>query len=228
VKDKQYVTIELAAQALTEFEHMRIQQENRIRTLTSEPDIWTPDDAPCKKKLPNGKKCDSVTVHNHGGMGYPEAFVIDARQLLSTLKAGEKLAQSQLKQTMIELPYWDWIESTPGISWKGVGRLLGAIGDPSYNRTNPAQLWAYCGYAPGQKLQKGVQANWNSNAKMRAYLVSLSAMKTQGPYRELFLDRREHTAETHPEWTKGHSMNDALRYVSKRLLRDLWEQSRQS
>ena len=38
--------------------------------------------------------------------------------------------------------------------------------------------------------------------------------------------RRQRTATTHPEWTPGHSLNDAMRVASKRLLRDLWREAR--
>lgn len=41
-------------------------------------------------------------------------------------------------------------------------------------------------------------------------------------YRQVYDLRRAHTATTQPEWTKGHSHNDALRIVAKEVLRDLW------
>jgi hypothetical protein len=46
------------------------------------------------------------------------------------------------------------------------------------------------------------------------------------PYRVAYDHRRAHTAVTHPEWTDGHSHNDALRYASKRILKDLWRAAR--
>lgn len=45
-------------------------------------------------------------------------------------------------------------------------------------------------------------------------------------YGQLYIDRRKHTAETHPEWTSAHSQNDAMRILSKRLLRNLWRAAR--
>lgn len=42
------------------------------------------------------------------------------------------------------------------------------------------------------------------------------------PYRVVYDRRRAHTAVTHPDWTDGHSHNDALRVASKAILRDLW------
>lgn len=63
--------------------------------------------------------------------------------------------------------------------------------------------------------------------KMRAYLVSTSCIKNlNSPYRAVYDTRREHTATTHPDWTLGHSYNDALRIVSKALLRDMWIESK--
>ncbi len=42
------------------------------------------------------------------------------------------------------------------------------------------------------------------------------------PYRLVYDARRVHTAETHPDWTKMHSHKDALRIMTKALIRDLW------
>jgi hypothetical protein len=42
-------------------------------------------------------------------------------------------------------------------------------------------------------------------------------------YRHTYDARRAATAQTHPEWTDGHSHNDALRIVGKHILADLWK-----
>lgn len=98
-----------------------------------------------------------------------------------------------------------------------------------------SQLWAYCGLhtLPGvdgqqaARRQKGVQANWSTEAKTRAYLIATSRIKQMGaPYRQVYDERRAHTALSHPDWSPGHSHNDALRIVSKRVLRDLWRAAR--
>jgi len=46
------------------------------------------------------------------------------------------------------------------------------------------------------------------------------------PYRVVYDTRRAHTAVTHPEWTDGHSHNDALRIAAKEVLKDLWRAAR--
>lgn len=77
------------------------------------------------------------------------------------------------------------------------------------------------------RRQKGVKANWSTDAKVRAYLIATSCIRQPGSeYRAVYDQRRAHTATTHPEWTPGHSHNDALRILSKRILRDLWRAAR--
>lgn len=75
--------------------------------------------------------------------------------------------------------------------------------------------------------RKGQKSNWSNEAKTRAYLCATSCVKVRtSPYRPVYLERRAHTAITHPEWTAGHSHNDGLRITAKRILRDLWREAR--
>ena len=46
------------------------------------------------------------------------------------------------------------------------------------------------------------------------------------PLASSFHSRRAHTEVTRPDWTAGHSHNDALRKVSKEVLKDLWRAAR--
>ncbi len=92
---------------------------------------------------------------------------------------------------------------------------------------------------------KGQKSNWSTKAKTRAWLNIESCMKQLdagcktdtgvadhldgcpcSAYRITVDHRRIHTAVTHPDWTPGHSLNDAMRIASKALLRDLWRTAR--
>lgn len=95
------------------------------------------------------------------------------------------------------------------------------------------------------RRRKGQRANWSTNAKTRAYLIAESCTKqARSPYREVYDKRRAATADnihdrpcpqcngagktdliTSP-WRPGHQHADALRIVSKAILRDLWIASR--
>ncbi len=110
-------------------------------------------------------------------------------------------------------------------------------GDPGHStgaaRTTTAGVAA--------KRARGQKANWSTNAKTRAYLVATSCLKqlvkpcesgahVEGcacsPYRLVYERRRAHTAVTRPDWSDGHSHNDALRVSAKEILKDLWREAR--
>lgn len=93
---------------------------------------------------------------------------------------------------------------------------------------------------------KGQRANWSTDAKTRAYLIAESCVKqARSPYRETYDKRRAATAErVHDRpcpqcngagrkdleatpWRPGHQHADALRIVSKAILRDLWIAARE-
>ena len=106
---------------------------------------------------------------------------------------------------------------------------------------------AFAGIAA--KRRKGERANWSTKAKTRAYLIAESCLKQIvkpchaaaldgrwlavhyddcgcSPYRVAYDRRRMHTATSHPDWTDGHSHQDALRVASKEVLKDLWRAAR--
>jgi hypothetical protein len=95
------------------------------------------------------------------------------------------------------------------------------------------------------RRQKGQRANWSTDAKTRAYLIAESCVKqARSPYREVYDKRRALTADRvhdrpcpqcngagHKDlertpWRPGHQHADALRIVSKVVLRDLWVAAR--
>jgi hypothetical protein len=172
--------------------------------------------------------------------------------LIAALEATEKEMGKALKaqyRRSVPDPIRQWQADTRGIGEHMLARLLGVIGhpviaqpyhwegegadrtlvaDPPFRR-NVAKLWAYCGHGdPGRKRAKGMTAEaaaalGNPRAKMITHLLAESVIKLANvDYRAVYDDRRNHTADTHPEWTKGHSHNDALHVVGKQILRDLW------
>ena len=97
-------------------------------------------------------------------------------------------------------------------------------------RALTAEEWIELGYSPQRRAEiHGVV----SDPLFRAQTV---AMKRAGgdhrttdaqnggvaPYRAIYDARRAHTAETHADWTKAHSHNDALRIMTKELIKHLW------
>jgi len=91
---------------------------------------------------------------------------------------------------------------------------------------------------------RGQKANWSSTAKSRAYLIADTMLKSGN--RELYDARKAATegkthaapciqcgkkgkpAELGTPWRDGHRHADAMRIVSKQVLRQLWELARET
>lgn len=84
------------------------------------------------------------------------------------------------------------------------------------------------GVAP--KRRRGQQANWNTSARSRAYLIATSCIKQRhSPYRHVYEQGRKKYADTIVNGkpiTDGHAHNRALRLVAKTVLKDLWLESK--
>lgn len=227
------------AQTLQDYETLRIAEEHRLRIFSMPSDV--PDeDGVCR------------------GFGYAEDSdeVQIVKGLIDPLKDLEHRTVLSLQKRMRVNPIWPYFKDVKGVGEKTLARLMACIGDPylrplddgSYEPRTVSQLWAYCGMhtMPNKdgeiiaaKRMKGVQANWNTEAKTRLFLLSQGLLR-QGirkdkdgnqfavtPYGQLYLDRRAHTAVTHPEWNPGHGLNDALRIMGKELLKQLWRAARE-
>lgn len=187
----------LAAETLSDIERIRIAGENRLRAMRDD----------------------------HGVADTPEYQRAEA--VHAALAAVEHQATLDLGRQMRKHPLGPWVAATVGIGPKQGARLIAAIGDPYWNtledrpRRGPAELWAFCGYKPGQKRQKGVRSNWNPEAKMRAHLCAESCIKQMhSPYRKVYDAARLSWADR--DVSDGHKHNHALRCVAKRILRDLY------
>lgn len=191
------VPLRLAADSLFDIEQLRIATENRIRSL-GEIEGW--------EASPSAGRWQ----------GY-----------LESLHALETTMTKEMVQALRAHPLGPWVRRTVGIGEKQGGRLIALLGDPAWNyaedrpRRGPAELWAYCGYVPGQRRRRGERANWSAEAKMRAFLCAEAALKagvrkldgcddTDGydlahrtaitPYGGLYLDARaKHADAVHTE-----------------------------
>ena len=190
------------ADALDDIERTRIANENRLRSLTTIKGLDETDQA-------------SVRLTS----------IVDG---LQALESGSTRA---LEHAMKAHPLGPWVKRTTGIGLKQAARLIAAIGDPTWNsaedrpRRGPAELWAYCGYRPGQRRQKGLRDNWNATAKMRARLCAESCVKQRSsPYRPVY--DRARAAWSAKDTTDLHKHNHGLRLVAKAILKDLFLEAR--
>lgn len=194
-----------------------------------------------------GMRCDSGVVRQALG---------DERPSKRKGCCLEHDAERNLTRTLRAHPLGPWVREQRGIGEKQGGRLVAAIGDPyvrpalllldgSWDPLRPrtvSELWAYCGLKPGQRRKRGERANWSAAAKMRAWNVAGSMLKVGN--REIYDKRKAHTegllheaecARCGPSgkpalpgtpWSDGHRHADALRIVSKEILKELWREAR--
>jgi hypothetical protein len=192
------------------------------------------------------------------GLSVGEPAARAAASAADGLEALERGAVLALQRRLRTHPLGAWVRSVVGVGEKTAARLLGAIGDPYWNPLHDrprlvSELWAYCGlHGPHGRKRKGVAANWNQDAKVRAYLVAEACIRWDGqpdkngrpraisPYRAAYnAARSRYVDKVHTEacarcgpagkpaqpgspWSDGHRHGAAMRLVMKALLRDLW------
>lgn len=209
-------SLAFAAAIVDDLEKIRIANANRYRIMT------TPADKPDEK--------DGVCR----GLGLPEyhPMAVMLKNSVIDMKETEAAAVKVLEREVKAHPMGPWIRSKKGIGLKQAGRLLSAIGDPYINSSTGqprtvSALWAYCGLAPHCKRVRGVKSNWSSTAKTRAILIADKVIQVgSDELRSVYYNRRLHTAETNPEWTKLHSHNDGKRVLAKQILKEMWIEAR--
>jgi len=223
-------TLALFADLLDDLERTRMANENRVRQLTRAVE-------------------DDDGVERGFGLTADNPVVGTVVAIVDALTAQENAAKLALCRQLRKHPLGPWLKSQHGIGEKQGARLLAAIGDPYWNDLHGrprtvAELWAYCGYVPGQRRRKGERSNWSADAKMRAYLVAESCMKQRGHYRDVYDARKAATeGRTHLNMcvrcgpsgrpaapgsplSSGHRHADALRVVAKTILADLWAEAK--
>lgn len=244
-------TLALAADMLDDLERVKIASQNRLRSLTDDtPDadgvlrgsampLTHPEVARLAALVQMIEAAEHQAVLNlqRAMRSHPLGPWVKAQRGIGEKQAARLLAK--IGDPCVNATAGTY--RTVSQLWAYCGLHVVAGGDPGHapNDAHVALAWV------AARRQKGQKANWSTDAKTRAWLIVQSCMKqldtscktdtgiaehVEGcgcsPYRVVIDQRRQHTATTHPEWTPGHSLNDAMRVASKRLLRDLWREAR--
>lgn len=184
----------LAADVLDDLERVRIANENRLRQMT---------------------RTATDTDGAERGFGLPAEHPDVARlaALVAALVKAEHDAELHLNHQLRRHPLGPWVKTQRGVGDKQAARLLAAIGDPYIrpamqhdDHSEPSrprtvsELWALCGYCPGQRRRRGERANWSSAAKMRAFNIAESTVKQlKAPCQVVKGERGEYIRAEHVE-----------------------------
>lgn len=146
-----------------------------------------------------------------------------------------------MKRAVRDLPVYPWAKSVHGFGELGLAVIVGEAGDLS-KYPEKGHLWKRLGLAPYRGRAYSTW-RWSTDDKLDAQewvaggyapqrraeihavigdpLFRLQSM-VGGPYRAVYDRRRESTTDNHPDWSKAHSHMDAMRVMTKALVRDLW------
>ncbi len=148
------------------------------------------------------------------------------------------------------LPVYGWWCGLRGCSDLGLAGIVGEAGDLA-DYSAPGKLWKRFGLAPYQgrayatwRTKGGLSADdwteagysparrsviWSvgdavfKHQSQRADKETGEVTREAGPYRVVYDNYKARKTEELPEESKGHIHNMALRYMEKRLLKNLWQ-----
>ncbi len=141
------------------------------------------------------------------------------------------LEKSLDKDIAIEVSSYPIFDEMSNI--KGIGPILSAkiISMVDIKRANTVSaLWRYAGHAvingKHERPVKGEKLHYNKRLKTSLYLVAVSFLRSDSPYRSIYDKNKKRYQETKPDWTKDHVHNAANSKMIKLFLSHLWERWR--
>lgn len=165
---------------------------------------------------------------------------------IAPLTAARKEIEKQMKRAARTLPVYPWAKAVKGLGDLGLAVVVAEAGDlGAYPKKG--HLWKRLGLAPyegkalstwrgvknGLSAEQWIEAGYKPTRRAEIHAcVSDPLFRAQsvasGPYRAIYDRRKAVTQGSHPDWTPMHHHRDALRIMTKHLIRDLWVAWRQA
>jgi hypothetical protein len=159
--------------------------------------------------------------------------------------------EKQMRKIARSLPIWLWVESVAGFGDLGLAIILaeagcGFTGRGLLDYATKEKLWKRLGLAviEGERqrrktdLELAEKHAYNPARRAEIWAIADSMFRHQwrgekdgvaahaiGPYGEIYAKRKASTEDR--GWTLKHRDDDALRIMSKALIRDLWRKWRE-
>lgn len=227
-------------------------QSNAAKALVRRALGWRYDEAEGDREATNKRAARVVSAALAGKPQKQEdaevfaALAADLSVIASTIEpcnAARHQIELDMKRIARKLPVYPWAKAVMGLGDLGLAVIVGEAGNLS---SYPAKghLWKRLGLAPfegqaystwrakgGLTTEQWTEAGYSPRRRAEVFaVVSEPLFRAQtvaeGPYRAIYDRRRLATADAHADWTKLHSHMDALRVMTKYLLRDLWQEWR--
>lgn len=140
-----------------------------------------------------------------------------------------KMMENHLERLAEKLPVWDaFCKGIRGFGPKSLAALVGECGDLS-NYDSAAKVWKRMGLAviDGERQRRvpgeaALEHGYSPQRRAVAWTFGVNIVRSngEGPYRAIYDARKAYEMER--GLTPKHADNRARRYVTKRLLRDIW------
>lgn len=250
-------TVELLAELQTRrkfYISVTNKQTNAIKALVRRAIGWRYDEDEAAREKTNARASRIVAAALSGkeikleDLAIYESLASDLAVVASALTpytAARNEIEKEMKRAARSLPVYAWAKGVHGFGELGLAVIVAESGNLS-NYPKKGHLWKRLGLAPyngkapstwrfegGLTADDWVELGYSPRRRAELYAVIGDPLFRQqsvvsGPYRGVYDRRRARTLETHPDWTKGHSHNDALRIMTSHLVRDLWVAWRRS
>lgn len=158
---------------------------------------------------------------------------------IAPLQNARHQVELEMKRLARKLPVAAWAKDVHGLGELGLAVIVGEAGDLA-KYPKKGHLWKRLGLAVhegraystwrmkgGLTAEQWTEAGYSPRRRAEVHAVIADPLfraqsVASGPYRAIYDRRREATASAQPDWTKAHSHMDALRVMTKYLVRDLW------
>lgn len=151
--------------------------------------------------------------------------------LYEQLYEAEHMMLKDFQSALIGHKAMIWLDQIKGVGPTLAAKILSQI-DISNGFETVAKLWRYSGYGMHfdedkqafvrDRPTKGQKLPYNRRLKTTLYLVAVSFLKCKSPYTQFYVSAKQRYEHVHPEWTKAHIHNAALRKMIKMFLAHLW------
>lgn len=151
--------------------------------------------------------------------------LIEARQVVHVAKLKP---EREMRKLAKDVHVWPWVEAINGFGAIGLCQIIAEAGDLS-NYPTISKLWKRMGLAvingKAQRKVAGDAALEQGYSPWRRAVMAVigdSMIKKQNRYREIYLARKAVEQVKAPELKPIHHHKRAMRYMEKKLLKDLW------
>ncbi|MBX6392473.1 MAG: hypothetical protein IRY96_03290 [Burkholderiales bacterium] len=182
-------------------------------------------------------------AHLESVLAAVSSFIVATERALEPFDAMRDETEKAMKKAARSLPVYAWAKEIKGLGDLGLAVIVGEAGDLAAY-ANPAKLWKRLGLAVinGERQRKKTAPDeaalhgYNPHRRAEMYaVVGEPLLRAQwrggkdgepghalGPYGEAYARKKaEYLARE--GWTAAHADAAARRYMTKCLLRDLWE-----